>query len=180
MKSPRLSLIFTCLLLTISFCISAQIYNLSGTLSGANEVPPNPSMGTGSITGTYDQGTGMISIDVTYSGLTGLGTVSHIHGPAPAGVNAGVIIPLNLVPGSNSGSYLTTVAFPVMQEAALLAGNTYVNLHSDAYPGGELRSQISATLAPPIPTLQGWALIILAMAMIIIGAVVVRTRVIVA
>lgn len=177
MKYPRLSLMITCVLLTVSFCLSAQIYNLSGTLSGANEAPPIASMGTGSITGTYDQGTGMISINVTYSGLSGTGTVSHIHGPAPAGVNAGIIILLNLVPGSSSGSYLTTVAFPVMQEGALLAGNTYVNLHSDAFPGGELRSQITATLAPPIPTLQGWALFILAITMIIIGAVVMKTRV---
>ena len=175
MKRPIFSSLITCIFIAASFSLSAQIYDLSGTLSGANEVPPTASMGTGTITGTYDQGTGMIDINITYSGLGTNGTASHIH-DAPAGSNGGVIINLNLPAGSTSGNYGGMFALAAGDEANFLAGDTYVNIHSEMAGAGEIRGQIIATLAPAIPTLGSWSLAILAITMLIIGSIVMKYR----
>lgn len=177
MKRPIFSSLITCIFIAASFSLSAQIYDLSGTLSGANEVPPTASPGTGTISGTYDAATGLGTIDVTYSNLSamGVGTVSHIH-DAPAGINGGVIVPLNIVGGATSGFYSTPIAIPLVNQPAFLAGDTYVNIHSTAVASGEIRGQIIATLAPAIPTLGTWSLAILAIAILIIGSVVMKYR----
>ena len=79
---------------------------------------------------------------VTFAGLTP--TAHHIH-RAPAGAatqNGGVAIGLTL--GANGLTATTPVGSTLTadQYAALLAGELYFNVHSAAYPGGEIRGQI--------------------------------------
>ena len=112
-------------------------------LKGSSEVPPNTTAGTGSATVTLDSATNKITWNVTFSGLTGPATAVHIHGPAPAGKNAGVMIWLSekgkpaASPVSGSGS-LTAA-----QASDLMNGQCYVNVHTAANPGGEIRGQLA-------------------------------------
>jgi len=109
---------------------------LAATLDGAQETPPNASPGTGLGGFTFDTGTSTLSWNITFSGMIGIETDAHIHQGAP-GVPGGIVFAIPL--GSPSvGSAALTPA----QTANLLAGNFYVNLHTSAFPGGELRGQI--------------------------------------
>ena len=58
-------------------------------------VPPTTSSGTGTASVTYDFSTKMVTWKGDFSGLSGPATAAHIHGPAEAGKNAGVIVPLS-------------------------------------------------------------------------------------
>ncbi len=106
-------------------------------LSSANEVPPNASTGTG--TAKVDLDGNVLKWTVTYSGTTGPVTAGHFHGPAMAGANAGVVVPF---PGPISSPITGTATLTEAQVADLKAGKWYVNLHTAANPGGELRGQV--------------------------------------
>lgn len=144
------------------------IYNLSGTLSGLNEAPTNGSTASGTISGTYDQNTGIITMNTTFTGLAATATAAHIHN-APAGINGAIIVTLT-IGAVTSGSIVGNYVLPFVNEAAFLAGDTYVNIHNATFPGGEIRAQVTATLAAaPIPTLGGWAFIVLIVLISIFG-----------
>jgi hypothetical protein len=64
--------------------------------------------------------------------------MAHFHGPAPAGKNAGVVIPMNELLTPIEGQATLSAA----QESDLLAGNWYFNLHTAKNPGGEIRGQV--------------------------------------
>ena len=119
-----------------------KIYYLRGTLSGANEVPANAATATGNIMGTYSDATLMLTYNIVYNGLTGSPSGAHIHAGV-AGMNGGILYGLSATVSPLTG----IVAVNIADEAALLAGNTYVNIHTAAYPGGEIRAQIAASTA---------------------------------
>jgi hypothetical protein len=137
-------------------------------LSGANEIPPNSSPASGFASVVLDPVALTIQINVTFSGLTTPDTAAHIHCclPSPfAPVNVGVAttvpafpgFPLNVTSGTYSSGVLSLLdagtynpAFVAMfpggipqAEAALLAGiengETYLNIHTLMFPGGEIR-----------------------------------------
>lgn len=131
-------------------------------LSPLNEVPAvTNSAGSGGeiFEGiTFDTDTGLLSVAVGFgastgfTNLTGPATVMHIHGPAGAGTNAGVIIDLGgflFTAGAptNGGIIFGTVAIPTNQVANLLAGLHYLNIHTATNAGGELRAQLIPLLA---------------------------------
>jgi hypothetical protein len=101
-------------------------------------VPTNSSTATGSLDGTYDKVTRELRWKLNYSGLTGPATAAHIHGPAMPGQNAGVVIPFPTPATGAEGS--ATLTEP--QAADLLDGKWYVNVHTAANPGGEIRGQL--------------------------------------
>ena len=109
------------------------------TLTGAAEVPPvTPSgSGTASLTLIGNQ----LLYSVSYSGLSGPAIAAHIHGPAPAGSNAPVIVPFK-TPSGTSGTISGAATLTPTQIAYLWSGQTYVNVHSSTNAGGELRGQI--------------------------------------
>jgi hypothetical protein len=108
-------------------------------LDGKSEVPPNSSTGTGTADIDYDPATKKLSWKVTYSGLTGPATAAHFHGPAEAGKNSGVAVPIaNIASSPAEGSATLTDT----QAADFLAGKYYVNIHTAANPGGEIRGQV--------------------------------------
>jgi hypothetical protein len=112
---------------------------MAATLTGASQVPPNSSTGSGTAAIKLDGE--VLSWVVTYSGLTGPVTGAHFHGPAPASANAGVVVPFAGSLGSPiTGSKQLTAA----QVAQLRGGFWYVNLHTAAFPGGEIRGQVIA------------------------------------
>jgi len=112
---------------------------MAATLSGARQVPPNSSSGSG--TAAIKLEGDVLSWVITYSGLTGPVTGAHFHGPAPANANAAVIVPFAGSLGSPiQGSQRLTAA----QVAQLRSGLWYVNLHTAVHPGGEIRGQVTA------------------------------------
>jgi len=110
------------------------------TLSGAQEVPPTPGTGSGKAEVQVDPKTYKIQWKVTHSGLSGPATAGHIHGPAAAGANAGVVVPFR---GDMNTQPITGEAtLTPAQYADLAAGLYYVNLHTARHPGGEIRGQL--------------------------------------
>ena len=113
-------------------------------LFGAQEVPRNPSTGTGFGTVTLNPAQNAITAFLDYAGLAGNSTLVHIHGPARRGVVAPPIIDLP-VSGLTSGSFVVgPLAVTPAQVTDLKAGLWYFNVHSTA-PGsaaGEVRGQI--------------------------------------
>ena len=106
------------------------------TLNGASEVPANPSAASGSATLTFNSTTKIFSIIVTYTGVTA--TAGHIHTGA-VGLNGAVVFPFS---GTTSPINYTSAALDATQEANLMTNLDYVNIHSAAYPGGEIRGQL--------------------------------------
>jgi hypothetical protein len=116
----------------------AELVNFKATLDSAHEVPANASTGSGDALVTLDTATKKISYTATYIGLSGPAGAGHIHGPALAGANAGVLVPFASAASPVTGSATLTDA----QIADLMAGKMYVNFHTAANKGGEIRGQL--------------------------------------
>jgi hypothetical protein len=109
------------------------------SLSGAQEVPPVMGSGKGSADFKLDASTKTLTWTVSYSGLSGDAVAAHIHGPAAMGSNAGVEVPLTVGSNPMTGSAVLTDA----QISDLSTGKTYINIHTAANKGGEIRGQIT-------------------------------------
>ena len=150
-------------------------------LSGPAEVPPNASPGTGVGQVTINDTLHTMQVDVSFGGLLGTTTASHIHccvaPPGPAGVATQVPtfagFPLGVTSGSYSNVFDLTLASTYnpafvtanggtvgSAETALLsgiaAGQAYLNIHTTLFPGGEIRGFLTA-----VPEPGTWALMIL-------------------
>jgi hypothetical protein len=109
-------------------------------LSTTDEVPPKSGDGKGDATVTLDTVTREVDFQLMFSGLTGPATMAHIHGPAEPGKNA----PVQVVLGMNPSSPVTgSATLTPEQMSALEAGKMYVNVHTKANPGGEIRGQLT-------------------------------------
>ncbi len=97
--------------------------------------------GTGSMTGSIDTISHLLSWDINWAGLSGTETVMHFHGPALPSQNAGVQVNFGAISGISSPSIGSTT-ISVAQETDLLAGLWYINIHSTAFTGGEIRGQV--------------------------------------
>lgn len=152
----------------------------------APEVPG--ATGSGFVTVVYDDVANTLRIDATWSGLSGTTTVAHIHccTAVPGTGTVGVAVTPGTLPGFpvglSEGSYTTspfldlsatatyTAAFRMNfggntvsgAEAALLAGilsgSAYFNVHTTAFPGGEIRGFLAPVPEPGVLTLLGAAL----------------------
>lgn len=130
---------------TLMGCASVEKMTNSATsairgdekLTGAQEVPPvtTAATGTANIKVTAD---GMVSGSVTTAGV--VSTMAHIH-IAPAGQNGPVIVPLTKS-GDNTYMVPAGAKFTPAQLDAYKIGSLYVNVHSDAHKGGEIRAQL--------------------------------------
>ena len=161
---------------------------LSANLSQANEVPPTGSPGTGTAIVTLDTTAQTLQVQETFSGLGSGTTASHIHcclaSPFLPGVNVGVATTVPTFPGFplgvTSGTYNMTFdltmastynpAFVTAQggtvagaeaalETALLAGETYINIHTTNFGGGEIRGFLGA-----VPEPSTWAMMLIGFA----------------
>jgi hypothetical protein len=120
----------------------AATTTFKATMNAGTEVPPNQSPATGTATVTLDPATNTITWSGTFSGLTGPATAAHIHGPAPVGKNAGVILWISTKGSAFNSPFQGTAQLTPEQAADLVAGNYYVNIHTAANPGGEVRGQL--------------------------------------
>lgn len=127
---------------TLSLAQAAPVF-FDVPLTGAQQVPPVQSPGSGTAKLTYDPDTRVVTWNVSFSGLSSQATMAHFHGPAPAGKNAGPQIWL-----TQKGSM--EVSSPINGQATLSAdqakefeaGHMYINVHTTNNPGGEIRGQV--------------------------------------
>jgi hypothetical protein len=115
--------------------------HFSDTMSGAKEAPASPSTATGNVTGEYNHTTKILTITVTYTGLSSNITMWHIHKGA-VGVSGP---PLPGFPWGTMGASPFTWSSPALdatQEADLLNNLYYVNIHTANHGGGEIRGQL--------------------------------------
>ncbi|MEI9945288.1 MAG: CHRD domain-containing protein [Chitinophagaceae bacterium] len=122
-----------------------QTYTLSGDASGAQESPAVTTAATGSLTGTYNSRTNNLDYTINWTGLSGLSTAAHFHGPAAAGSNAAVIADISLTTNGISGQAKGNVTLSDADEERLLNGQIYYNIHTTANADGEIRGQAIAT-----------------------------------
>lgn len=178
------SLLATTAVFALALPTAAQalvVYSVS--LSGLNESPANTSPGTGNGTVTFDTAAHTMRVEVTFSGLVGNVSNSHLHcctaapGAATAGV-ATVTPSFTLFPaGGTSGTYdhtfdmtatsgswnnayvtvnggTPTTAFSALTAGAA-AGKSYLNIHTSAFGGGEIRGFLA-----PVPEPETYALML--------------------
>lgn len=141
-------IIFTVLVLAVIFfgCSKSKDNNptpssnptYKATLNGQQETPQNQSAATGSVNFTLNSGN-MLTGTVTWKGLKP--TAAHIHHGA-AGVAGPVVFPINITTDSTGSVNFTSIALSSAQRASLDSGNYYVNIHSAAFPNGEIRGQL--------------------------------------
>ena len=124
----------------ILFAGPAFAEKFKATLDGKSETPPNTSAGTGTADIDWDAATKKLSWKLTYSGLSGPATAAHFHGPAEPGKNAGVAV---AIPNATSSPVEGSATLTDAQAADLAAGKYYVNIHTAANPGGEIRGQVT-------------------------------------
>ena len=112
---------------------------MKATLDGKSEVPPNTSAGKGTADLEYDAASKKLNWKLTYSGLSGPATAAHFHGPAEAGANAGVAV---AIPNAGTSPVEGSATLTDAQAADLTGGKYYINVHTAANPGGEIRGQV--------------------------------------
>ena len=179
----KLGLLFAVFLSTTSLSQAATLF-FGGTLSGPAESPPNLSPGTGTFLITLDDVTMFMFVHVEFSGMIAPVTAAHIHSgtavpfAGAAGVASAVptfpgfpAAPLGiydapfdmtLAPNWNPAFITSHGGTPVTAFGALLSdaftGKAYLNLHSAAFPGGEIRGFLVPVPEPAAAGLAGLAL----------------------
>ena len=140
MSNTRTMLAILALGATVAFAGPAFAEKLKATLDGKSEVPANASAGTGTADIDYDAATKKLTWKLTYSGLSGPASAAHFHGPAEPGKNGGVAV---AIPNAGTSPAEGSATLTDAQAADLLAGKYYVNVHTAANPGGEIRGQVT-------------------------------------
>jgi hypothetical protein len=123
----------------LSITAHAATQRYSAQLKASAVVPSANSVATGTFTATFDSETNAMTYTLKFEQLTGPAASAHIHGPADRGANALVVLPL----GNNPVSPVTgSVTLTAGQTKDLHANKLSVDVHTAAYPGGEIRGQI--------------------------------------
>jgi hypothetical protein len=123
----------------IAFAGPAFAEKMKATLDAKSENPPNSSAGKGTADLDYDAATKKLTWKLTYSGLSGPPTAAHFHGPADPSKNAAVAV---AIPNPSSSPVEGSATLTDAQAADLMAGQYYINVHTAANPGGEIRGQV--------------------------------------
>lgn len=134
----------------------------SASLSGAKENPAVTTTGSGTFTASVDA-SNVLTYSLSFSGLSANSSGAHIHGPATTTQNAGVLVNFTALPsggtattpltlGATSGTTAGTLNLASAVNATVTGdslrklldlGLLYVNVHTTANPGGEIRGQIA-------------------------------------
>ena len=138
---PRTSLAFAAAALILAGAAHAETVKFHTDMTGAKEVPPKQTQGTGTVDATLDTNTRKLDWTGTWQNLTGPATMAHFHGPAAAGANAGVQVPWgkNLTSPFHGNATLTSEQMQQLQ-----SGMWYANVHTAQNPGGEIRGQMES------------------------------------
>jgi hypothetical protein len=164
---------------TSSAAAALTIFNAE--LSGAQETIPTGSPGSGFAIVTIDDIAFTMQVQVTFADLVGTTSASHIHCCQPPGVTAAVAtqtpsfigFPLGVTSGTFDQTFDMTLlssyragfvtdnggtaasAFDALF-GGMLAGQSYLNIHTSSFPGGEIRGQLME-----VPEPSTWAMMLL-------------------
>jgi hypothetical protein len=121
-------------------------FKLSGAATGANERPdPVTTEATGTLSGTYNKEDNMLDYTITWNNLSAPAAAMHFHGPAGPEETAPPVVPITGFATETSGTYTGMATLTEEQEADLLAGKWYYNIHTSTHQGGEIRAQVVTT-----------------------------------
>jgi hypothetical protein len=132
----------------------ATIKVFSASMNGAKEGTPNASPGTGTATVSFNDATYQVSVTESWANLMGSATANHIHVATAPGGSGGVKLAFTdfVNPSPATGSYSGTFTLTSTNFNTLLgstnAGLSYVNLHSTAFGGGEIRGFLTPVPEP--------------------------------
>jgi hypothetical protein len=140
---------------------SAVVLEFEAVIDQSCASTGSPATGTGSF--QLDTDTGVFSYEITFSGLTSPEIFSHIHQatvepacPNPGGANP----PIVSLP--NGSPKIGSTVYSPAQQADLIAGLHYVNIHTNNFTGGEITGIITAVEAVPSGSVwSGTALVVL-------------------
>lgn len=131
------------------------VETFTASLNAASEVATPPVQSTGSATATITYVGRQLLFRLDVNGTANV-TRAHIHGPAAPGVNAGIRMnfyeppagtaPINITGSATLANGIGGLPIGISMDSLLVlmrTGNAYVNVHTSAYPSGELRGQIS-------------------------------------
>jgi hypothetical protein len=181
--------------LGLALAIPARAMVFTGSLTGGNEIPPNASPGTGSVTVTMDLALHTLRIEASFQDLIGTVTAAHIHccttdlmpnvSPAtqvpsftgfPTGVMAGSYdMTFDTAQASTwNPSFVTanggtTAGAETAFFTGLMDGKAYFNIHTTEVGSGEIRSNLA-----PIPEPSTYALLLAGLAAV--GGMAARRR----
>ncbi|RRB13865.1 CHRD domain-containing protein [Larkinella knui] len=116
---------------------------LKATLDGKTVKPlAIPTAATGLFTGKLDLTTNILAYSLSYTDLSAPSVVAHLH--QASGVNGTGLVDIIIATGSNTSGSITGTTFPLRQAQvdSLVAGFYYVDLHTVAYPAGEIRGEV--------------------------------------
>ncbi len=158
MRTKFLSKLCCYMVLLIPFYANATIVTLASTLTPGAEVPTATAPGaSGSAAMVLDTETSQFSWVIEFEGLTGSATAAHFHNGA-VGVAGPVVFSLDTDPGVTfsgigqaSGVFSGGKTLLDTEVDEILAGNWYINIHTDANPPGELRGQVLGGNFAPVP-----------------------------
>jgi hypothetical protein len=125
--------------------VQAATLNITGEDANGAKERPNPvtTSATGTISGTFDPNTNILTYTINWTGLSGPPTGAHFHGPADRNTAAPVLIPIALPSGAGvSGTVTGTATLNDQQKSQLIGELIYYNIHTDVNPGGEIRGQV--------------------------------------
>jgi hypothetical protein len=122
-----------------------NMYTISGSASGSQEVPAVTTSATATLTGSYNASNNRLDYTINWTGLSGVISVAHFHGPAMAGATAGPIHDISITTNGVNGSTSGSITVADSTENHLLNGKVYYNLHTVANVNGEIRGQVSLT-----------------------------------
>jgi CHRD domain len=113
---------------------------LTTQMTGYNQVPPARTAATGRVDAVLDTRSRMLRWRARFNALSGSPVAAHFHGPAAVGVNAPAVItwPQPLVASMEGRATLTP-----QQAADVQAGRWYASVHTDKFPAGEIRGQMT-------------------------------------
>ena len=130
----------------------------TATLTGAQQVPPVASSGTGTGTVLLNAAENQITVNLTFSGLTSNANAAHIHGPAAAGANAGVLFDFT---GVDAGSHVGNHSAADLRDHPRAGGGAQGRARTTStstptnFGGGEIRGQIGLAAVQFTTTLTG-------------------------
>ncbi|MGV6813468.1 MAG: CHRD domain-containing protein [Phycisphaerales bacterium] len=113
-------------------------------LDGFQPVPPTGSLASGLASVIIDTETRDISVTGSFSGLEGDVLFGHLHGPAVPGQSSNLVIFALQIQGDfmHEGTFTATQRVSPFQLNVILDSRSYLNIHSTAYPTGEIRGQV--------------------------------------
>jgi len=131
--------------------IRGQIISSVNVVDRLQEVPPSATSSTGCVLCGIDRANNFLTYDLRINLVGSTQTAAHIHGFAPVGINAGVVHAIGV-----GNRVLGAWNFPAVALPNIGNDLTYVNVHSNVFPGGEIRGQLFFDPLPPPPVTCAW------------------------